>query len=1498
MIPQKNDPSYLSINIRWIENISLKVKRTESIGHIRRSFCQKLKRKYSTIRFLLDGQRIDDTETVNSLNLKNEDVIDAFMEMDGGGLPGKDNISSEEVNKILDSDLVNEKTFHYDSSSSSGGEDLYRKFQGNESQSVRKRIKINIPVNIEEIQDLMKESSEKKSSAFNDNDVIPKINKEKVFENQSVGVESNTGNNDENDCLLIDDLRNQYNDGKLKKGNPLHQKIIYYIQLPSIAPIELKILHNLVEMKDKHNEWEKETNKVNQTFSKNLTKRKRKDIGTKINRKLRSKSNNMEIEESITFVDAITKIQNPSEIIQPDQKDIVDISTLYTRLPQTPTQRGNLFKKFGLSTPSPIIKQASITKEEMRRFSVAVHLWADRKCGGIQMLQTVRLTYKHLKEILVYTGPGSNWNLLKNRSIMQYKSMWQNLHNKSQYYRGHHQTGFETDLKVHSPISPFCPFEHCQSGIMSTFDLDLMSMTPNKISTTDAVDTLDTTDTTVKVNINRKLFSVEEEDSDKDIGTGRTKKTSLRGAQFRYQCIEKPSPTKQELKNQNVYLKQQIQMMKNKLKTNDTNQKEKQIFIAPTLIKCDIDSCSKEFGSVFGLEKHQKLIHGREKIEQKNLQLCTLCGKNVIYIDQHIARIHKNALADAVCDICQKVVKVDMKKHRGTCISCPFCEYENRKKTRLLKHIENCIKRQEIKTIQQEPLDLTSPRKEILERNDQFIDESHDVNHIQKKATTSSLNSIREQSDRTNMLMLDDVDPVHQIGSNKQELEDNEASIDLSSDFNRSESFPNKKRIKYPFDYKNEEESYLSELEEFDSEEYTLERRYIKDNLELELREIDSLTNPNHEGDDLIVEKFRIYMERKTRRAKKTGGYSQMNEVTTVGMYSQAVKKDILVAFHQLFSPFDSRWILDCITPKTCTFEGEERCFVSPEEPIYMTSRILDEALKKYDSNTGETGGQRSTVLKAAVQFMDFIELEFNKRLNIHGTGPSEKVLTYHKLVRTYIRGTAAWKTCNEGKEQAMQNKKTIEEYENPNKELIILEKYQEYISSSERLSNLTKVLNYSSNESPKPSNGQMSELGRIIMGEIVATCGCRPIVVCHLTNGGYADKTPGFNPHKIKPGDSVVDEEQGNQKIYRRVNPNLPPKDKACKHQLENKTAECPVLCEERCQPEGYNIRVTWDKTQSSHGASYLHITYPLKVVMDSYYTVRSRFFEGRKSPVTSIDDWLHDDDTPFFLNSAGSGLKFLDLKHISEAMGTDVTAYSFRKIVSTWAQSHESEEIRNAEEEALQHKSQKIKDVYLQNKKIKPQILTSTYIEEDNLFPKEIRDEIEKTEIKNRDVDKQTEDGRIKKRYETLLKNKEAYKKSQLENKPLGPKHRILRSNIEMFKEIIEEITDEDIQKLLKQMKPLEWRNYLVRLLCRDEGLGVEELRKLWVKIYKGDLRWGVRDARFKAKEKKWPIMDSNSFTRNKDRNSWICGSIRKSLLTQMKVNEKKNYIKNLKT
>ena len=229
-------------------------------------------------------------------------------------------------------------------------------------------------------------------------------------------------------------------------------------------------------------------------------------------------------------------------------------------------------------------------------------------------------------------------------------------------------------------------------------------------------------------------------------------------------------------------------------------------------------------------------------------------------------------------------------------------------------------------------------------------------------------------------------------------------------------------------------------------------------------------------------------------------------------------------------------------------------------------------------------------------------------------------------------------------------------------------------------------------------------------MGEIVIQSGCRPVVTYRLTNFGYVNKKPGFQPLQVTPEDSVIEEEKDDHKIYRRLNPNLPPKHLACKHQAEKKTAICPVQCDERCEPEGYNVLVDWDKTSHTKGTSYLHLAQPLKDLLDFYDIIKTRFFLGRKPLGTDQDDWLENETTFFFLNSAGSAFKSVNLKHISAAMGINVSAYSFRRIVSTWALSHQLEQIRKAETEALQHSLRVANDSYVQNKQLKPQMLTQT--------------------------------------------------------------------------------------------------------------------------------------------------------------------------------------------
>ena len=111
------------------------------------------------------------------------------------------------------------------------------------------------------------------------------------------------------------------------------------------------------------------------------------------------------------------------------------------------------------------------------------------------------------------------------------------------------------------------------------------------------------------------------------------------------------------------------------------------------------------------------------------------------------------------------------------------------------------------------------------------------------------------------------------------------------------------------------------------------------------------------------------------------------------------------------------------------------------------------------------------------------------------------------------------------------------------------------------------------------------------------------------------------------------------------------------------------------------------------------------------------------------------------------------------------------------------------------------------------------------------------------------------------------------------------------------MEEITGEITEDTLKEWKPTKWRNNIVRTVCESDGERGENLRNLWVKIYKGDLKWGVRDERLRAKEKGWPRKAGNAYLQNQDRNSWIASSLRKSLQTEVKVNEKKNYLNLMK-
>ena len=68
-------------------------------------------------------------------------------------------------------------------------------------------------------------------------------------------------------------------------------------------------------------------------------------------------------------------------------------------------------------------------------------------------------------------------------------------------------------------------------------------------------------------------------------------------------------------------------------------------------------------------------------------------------------------------------------------------------------------------------------------------------------------------------------------------------------------------------------------------------------------------------------------------------------------------------------------------------------------------------------------------------------------------------------------------------------------------------------------------------------------------------------------------------------------------------------------------------------------------------------------------------------------------------------------------------------------------------------------------------------------------------------------------------------------------------------------------------------------MREVCSNDSAGMD-LRRLWVDIYRGDLRWGVRDVR-----RKFIASKSRKSGKNNDRNTWIAKCLYLAIKTEVR-------------
>ena len=198
----------------------------------------------------------------------------------------------------------------------------------------------------------------------------------------------------------------------------------------------------------------------------------------------------------------------------------------------------------------------------------------------------------------------------------------------------------------------------------------------------------------------------------------------------------------------------------------------------------------------------------------------------------------------------------------------------------------------------------------------------------------------------------------------------------------------------------------------------------------------------------------------------------------------------------------------------------------------------------------------------------------------------------------------------------------------------------------------------------------------------------------------------------------------------------------------------------------------------------------------------------------------------TMLFLNSKGTMFTFLNMKHISNTIGIDVTSYKFRKLICTWALSHPNKLVREAEAPALNHKPDVAENVYRENRAIKPQLLVQQYNVEEEVISSQMKDDLQHLdpEVKKL-IDDMRAEQEVRQQRE-MVEDRKRLEKQHLDYKHLGPFHRVSVENKRRIQTELKNLGIE-VYDWVQTLSKSKFRHKLVREICQPEA---KELRNLW--------------------------------------------------------------------
>ena len=202
--------SFQTVCIKNRGETFVEVESSSTIGELRGKYCQSKHLDVLRIRFLFNGERLEDKDLIITIGLKEGENIEAFEECRGGGPPGKKGIldSEDKIIEALSANSDNDDTTSESSSDESQCESTL-------TSSVKSKMTIK-----HQFKEDVCESE------------IIDIRKDPVDEGKALIAESMLES--QRDIVihsLVEELRNEFKIGNLTVKNPLHMQIWFYLQL-------------------------------------------------------------------------------------------------------------------------------------------------------------------------------------------------------------------------------------------------------------------------------------------------------------------------------------------------------------------------------------------------------------------------------------------------------------------------------------------------------------------------------------------------------------------------------------------------------------------------------------------------------------------------------------------------------------------------------------------------------------------------------------------------------------------------------------------------------------------------------------------------------------------------------------------------------------------------------------------------------------------------------------------------------------------------------------------------------------------------------------------------------------------------------------------------------------------------------------------------------------------------------------------------------------------